>query len=454
MQPATLYNKKLCSPETAVKRIKSGDWVDYGHFLGAPIVLDRALAERKDELFDVKVRSVGFLGMAAVGGPDLERKSFCYNSWHFTGGDRLLHDKGACNYIPLLYHEGPGYYRMKNADTDVFMVRAAPMDKNGFFNFGISNSFQRAQAESARTVIVEVNKNMPRCYGGYHEGLHVSEVDAVVESDHAPLFSLPDPPISEVDLEIAEQVVERIENGACLQLGIGAMPNAIGKMIAESSLRDLGVHTEMLCDSFVDMYEAGCISGRHKSIDPGKMVYTFALGSQKLYDFLDHNPACASYPVDYTNKLETIAANDKAVAVNNAVEVDLYGQVSSESSGFRQISGTGGQFDYNYGSYHSRKGQSFICLSSTKTGKNGAVNSRIKPFLDHGSVVTLPRTSVQYVVTEYGIADLKGKSTWERAKALIEIAHPDFRDDLMNAAEEQNIWRPSAVPAGKLKDAV
>lgn len=445
MRYTKLYNEKCCSPDAAVNAVKSGDWVDYGHFLCAPPVLDRALAEKKDELTDVKIRSVGFPGLAAVAQADPKRETFCYNSWHFTGGDRILHDKGGCNYIPLFYHEGPGHYQMKNADTDVFMVRTTPMDKNGFFNFGIANSFQRAQAERAGTVIVEVNENIPRCYGGYHEGLHISEVDRVVEGDHAPLFSLPDPDISPEDKKIAERVTQRIENNACLQLGIGAMPNAIGNMISESGLKDLGVHTEMLCDSFVNMYEAGCISGRAKSADPGKMVYTFALGSQRLYDFLDHNPVCASYPVDYTNRLETIASNDRAIAVNNAVEVDLYGQVSSESSGFRQISGTGGQFDYSYGSYHSRGGQSFICLASTKTGKDGKIRSRIKPFLDHGSVVTLPRTCVQYVVTEYGIANLKGKSTWERAKALIDIAHPDFREELMKSAEHQNIWRPSGV---------
>lgn len=444
MNLAYMYHKKLTTVESAVDAVNSFDWVDYGHFLCTPVMLDQALAKRVNELIDVKIRGVGFPGISAVATADPHRTSFVYNNWHFTGGDRALHDKGLCNYIPLFYHELSDFYSREEVNTDVFMVRTAPMDKNGFFNFGVANSGQRAQAERARKIIVEVNENIPYCYGGYNEGLHISEVDMIVESDNAPLFALPEPEIGSVDKRIAERVVERIESGSCLQLGIGAMPNAIGKLIAESNLRDLGVHTEMLCDSYVDMYEAGCISGRKKSDNPGKIVYTFALGSKRLYEFIDRNSLCSSFPVDYTNNLERIASNRKAVAVNNAVEIDLYGQVSSESSCFRQISGTGGQFDFSYGSYHSKGGQSFICLSSTTRDKQGKVKSRIRPFLDHGTIVTLPRTAVQFVVTEYGMANLKGKSTWERAKALIEIAHPTYREELMKQAEKMKIWKPSS----------
>ena len=443
-----MYNQKLTTGEHAVNITKSGDWVDYGNFLCAPVMLDSMLAKRRHELTDVKIRSVGFPGRCAAAASDPTRASFFYNNWHFMGGDRMLHDRGLCNYIPLLYHEAPGIYDKGEVDTDVFMVRTAPMDKDGFFNFGIANSIQRAQAQRAKKIIVEINENIPLCYGGYNENLHISEIDWIVESNNDPLLSIPEPEISAVDQKIAELVVERIENGSCLQLGIGTMPNAIGKLIAESGIRDLGVHTEMLCDAYVDMYEAGCISGREKTSNPGKIVYTFALGSERLYEFINHNTLCRSFPVDYTNKLERIASNERAISVNNAVEVDIYGQVSSESLGFRHISGTGGQFDFHYGSYHSKGGKSFICLSSTKKDKNGNIKSRIRPFFDPGTIATLPRTSVHYVVTEYGVANLKGKSTWERANALIEIAHPDFREELMQHAEKQNIWKtPDFYPS-------
>lgn len=433
------YNNKVISAEKAVQLVNSNDWVDYGAFLSTPITLDKELARQAHNFENVKIRGLGYPGLAAVAQADSQGAGFNYNNWHFTGGDRRLHDQKACSYIPLLYHEGPGFYDNGQIHTDVFMVRTAPMDANGFFNFGASNSFTRAQARRAKKVIVEVNENIPYCYGGYDEQIHIDDVDAVVEGDNAPMFSLPEPKISALDQQIAELVVSRIQNGACLQLGIGAMPNAIGKLIADSDLKDLGVHTEMLCDSFVDMYVAGRISNLKKSTNNGKLVYTFALGSQKLYDFIDHNPFCSSFPVDYTNKLEHIAANENAVAINNAIEIDLYGQVSSESHGFRHISGTGGQFDYTYGCYHSKNGKSFICLTSTKEDKAGNIRSRIRPFLDPGTITTLPRTVVNYVVTEYGMVNLKGKSTWERAQALISIAHPDFRDELMEQAENMNI---------------
>lgn len=439
MDYSRAYSSRLMTASDAVDIIKSGNWVDYGCFLATPISLDRELAKRAGMVEDVKVRSLGFPGLAAVAKADPEGKSFKYNSWHFTGADRKLHDQKVCNYIPLLYHEGPGYYEKHDITTDVMLLRTTPMDNKGFFNFGVSNSFTRAQISAAKKVIIEVNENVPYCYGGNEEQIHISEVDAIVESGHEEMFSLSEPKITDIDQQIAEIVVSQIENGSCLQLGIGAMPNAIGKLIANSNLRDLGVHTEMLCDSFVDIYEAGCISNRNKKNDVGKFVYTFALGSKKLYDFIDHNPSCSSYPVDYTNHLNNIAANDKAIAINNALEIDLFGQVSSESSGTRHISGTGGQLDYTYGCYHSRGGKALICLSSSVVDKEGNRKSRIRPFLEPGTITTLPRVMVNYVVTEYGMVNLKGKSTWERAKSLISIAHPEFREELLEHAHRMNI---------------
>ena len=241
------YKKKLVSAEQAVGAVKSGDWVDYGHFTCAPTYLDPILAKRAEELSDVKVRAVTYPGLAAVAQADPTREKFCYNNWHLSGGDRILHDKGLCNYVPLLYHEGPSYY--KNViDSDVFMVKVAPMNRSGYFNFGPSCSISKATADRAKKVIVEVNTSVPYCYGGFNESVHVSEVDYIVESDNKPLFSLPAGPISEEDNKIAELIMKEIHDGAVIQLGIGGMPNAVGAMIAKSDLKDLGVHTEMLVD--------------------------------------------------------------------------------------------------------------------------------------------------------------------------------------------------------------
>jgi acyl-CoA hydrolase len=227
-----------------------------------------------------------------------------------------------------------------------------------------------------------------------------------------------------------------------MQLGIGGMPNAVGAMIAKSDLKDLGIHTEMFVDSFVDMIEAGQVTGAKKNIDKYKVVATFALGSKTTYDYVDNNPRVAFYPVDYTNDPFVIAKNDKVVAINNCVEVDILGQICSESSGTRQISGTGGQLDFTYGAYRSKGGRAFICMSSAYTKKGGLI-SRIKATLTPGAVVTVPRTMVHYLVTEYGVVDLKGRTLWERAEAVISIAHPDVRDQLIKEAEEIGVWRRS-----------
>ncbi len=408
------YEKKKVTAEEAVKVIRSGDLVHYGEFVMNSHVLDAALAARRDELHDVEVRSVCCPFVPQIIQKDPAREHFIYNDWHFSTASRRSHDNNLCNYISLTYHEGPTFFERGYVQPDVAMIKVAPMDRAGFFNLSTSNSITLAVCEAAKTVIVEVNNSVPKCLGGASESIHISGIDYIVEGDNRPLTELPDIPISETDRKIAEIVMNEIPDRACIQLGIGAMPNIVGSMIAESDLKDLGIHTEMLVDSFVDMYDNGRITGKYKSIDKSKIGYTFAMGTKKLYDFLDNNPVCAIYPVSYTNDPFRIAQNDRTIAINNAVEVDLYGQVCSESAGIRQISGTGGQFDFIFGAYRSEGGKGLICLKSANE-VDGQIVSRITPTLADGATVTVPRSITNYVVTEYGIAMLKAKSTWQRS---------------------------------------
>ncbi len=434
------YQAKLKSADDAVKIVKSGDWVAYGEFVMQAKDLDAALARRKEELEDIKIRSVCTTMVPEVVKTDPTRKHFLFNDWHFSGFSRALHGNDLCNYVSLTYHEAQPLWE-NYIDIDVAFVLVGPMDPNGYFNLGTSNSVSATTVRTAKKVIVEVNSSVPRCLGAYDESIHISDVDIVVESsDNPPLLSIPAPAISDVDKKIASIVMEEAEDGICLQLGIGAMPNAVGMMIAASDLKDVGVHTEMMVDSYVDMYESGRITGKMKQLDKGKMVYTFAMGSKKLYDFLDNNPGCLSYPVNYTNDPYKIAKNDKVFAINNCLEIDLFSQVASESSSFRQISGTGGQLDFISGAFKSKGGKGFICMSATKTMKDGTEVSRIRPTLSGGTIVTVPRSIVHYVVTEYGITCMKGKTTWQRAESLIGIAHPQFRDGLIKDAEKMRIW--------------
>ena len=301
-----------------------------------------------------------------------------------------------------------------------------------------------AVCEGAEKIIVEVNKNMPRCLGGYEEGIHISKVDYIVEGDNPPIGELGGGgAATEVDQAVAKLIVEEIPDGACLQLGIGGMPNAVGSLIAESDLKDLGVHTEMYVDAFVDIARAGKINGSRKNIDRFRQTFAFGAGTQKMYDYINDNPELMSAPVDYTNDVRTISKLDNFISINNAVDVDLFGQVNAESAGLKHISGAGGQLDFVMGAYLSRGGKSFICCSSTFTNKKGEVESRIVPTLAPGSIVTDTRANIHYLVTEYGKVNLKGLSTWEKTEKIISVAHPDFRDDLIKEAEKMKIWRRS-----------
>ena len=435
-----MYRSKLTTADEAVKVIKSGDWVDYGFCNTHPHVLDEALARRAPELEDVKVRGGIALWKPAIFDIEEPAKHIIYNSHHTSGFERKHIDTGACFYEPMRYSELPRYYYDHINPPDVAMIQVGPMDKHGYFNFGVSASHMKAICDTAKILIVEVNQNMPRCLGGFGESVHITDVDMIVEGRNDPMGQMLSAPPTEIDKAVAKQVVERIPNGACLQLGIGGMPNAVGMLLCESDLRDMSVHTEMYVEAFVDLSLCGKISGANKSIDHGRQTYSFAAGSQRVYDFLDDNRMCMAAPVSYVNDIRTIAAIDNFMSINNAVDIDLYGQVSSETSGIRHISGAGGQQDFVLGAYLSNGGKSFICLSSTFKKKDGTLASRIRPTLAEGSIVTDTRVNTMYVVTEYGCVNLKGLSSWERAEALISIAHPDFREELIQAAQMQKIW--------------
>lgn len=439
------YQKKLVSADEAVKAVHSGDWVDYGWCNGTPDVLDQALAKRTDELTNVNVRGGILLKTPAIFEREDAGEHFTWNSWHMSGVERKLISRGCAYYAPIRYSELPRYYRESNTKKNaVAMFQVTPMDKHGYFNFGPNASHLAAIVETSATVIVEVNENMPRCLGGTENNVHISDVDFIVEGSNPPIAEMgAGGPASEVDKAVARLIVNEIPDGACLQLGIGGMPNAVGSLIAESDLKDLGVHTEMYVDAFVDIAKAGRINGSRKNIDRYRQAFAFGCGTKKMYDYLDENPEILSAPVSYTNDIRSISALDNFMSINNAVDLDLFGQVNSESSGTKHISGAGGQLDFVLGAYLSNGGKSFICCSSTFKTKDGQVKSRILPTLNPGSIVTDTRANTHFLVTEYGIVNIKGLSTWEKAEAIISIAHPDFRDELIAEAEKMKIWRRS-----------
>jgi acyl-CoA hydrolase len=430
-QPETI------SPEAAAVLVESGNWVDYGFGMGQPDRFDRALAERADELRGVKIRSCLSMRPRAVLEADPNAEHFLWFNWHFSSYDRGQHDAGRCNYIPMNFGEAPDYYRRFVDPIDVVCIKTCPMDEHGFFNFGGAVSYQKAMVERARLLIVETSESMPYVYGS-EESVHASDVDYIIPGSDEPQAELANPAPTEVDRKVAALIAAEIEDGACLQIGVGGMPNSVCVLLKEAGVRDLGIHTEMLVDGMIDLIEAGLVTGARKAIDRYRSVFTFALGSRRQYQFIHRNQRVKSHPVDYTNLPHNIMKNDRVVSINNTTQIDLQGQAASESSGHRHLTGTGGQLQFVRGAYASRGGKSFMCLSSTYE-KGGERRSRVVTALTPGNIVTTPRTDVMYVVTEYGMVNLKGKSVAERARALISIAHPDFRESLERDARAQNL---------------
>ena len=436
------YRSKLCTAEEAVRLVKSGDWVDYGSNNGYPSTLDAALARRRDELYHVKVRGNLLRGPLAVVECDPSMEHFVYDSWHCSGYERKLCDAGRAFFTPMLFRDLDRYYH-QYLTVDVAMLSVAPMDENGTFNLSGALGAERGIADTAKKIIVEVNENLPRIKGEPSEvGIPLERVDAIVEAGRIPLWEMKSPEPSEIDRQIAGHVLPLIPDGAVIQLGIGGMPNALGELLAESDLKDLGMHTELCSDGYLALFKAGKLTNARKTLHTGKGVLGLAIGSQELFDWVNENDAVLGAPLSYVNNPFVIAQNDKMISINGCLNVDLYGQVASESAGTRHISGTGGQLDFVTGAAMSKGGRSFLCLPSTFTDKKGVLHSRILPQMG-GDIITTPRSQAATIVTEYGAADLTGRSTWERAARLIDIAHPDFREELIRKAEEQRIWLPS-----------
>ena len=432
-------SSKLVSPEEAVKSIRSGDWVDYGFGAGFPELLDRALAARKGEVKDVKIRGgLVIRPRIEVVECDLEQESFSYYSWHIGDYERKLQTRGLVKFMPTILRLLPYLYRDGHIRCDVACVPVSVPDEQGYCGLGISNYAWRTIFESARTVIFEINEHYPRLQGvsGSHR-VHLSEADYVVEGEHEPLpvRSYKEP--SETDVAIAKLVVEQIPHGAVLSLGVGGVPFTVAKMLAESDKKDLGCHTGTISDAFLELYKAGKLTNRCKTLDTGLSAWNQAMGSQELYDWLDAEPQLF-HPgdLDYIHSVERISKISNVISINGGVQLDLMGQENAESTGARQLSGIGGQMDFLEGAFRSKGGKGFICLNSSHVAKDGERKSNIVARLPGGSTVSAPRTMIQYVATEYGIANLSGKTLLERAKAMAAIAHPDFREELLRYAQE------------------
>ena len=433
-----MYRNKIVTPEVAAKVVQSGDWVDYGFGGGFPELMDKAIAARKDELKDVKVRGgLVIRPRIEVVECDPEQSAFTYYSWHIGDYERKLQAKGLVKFMPMILRFLPDLYRY-HIRCDVACVPVSKPDEQGYCGLGISNYAWRTIFENARTVIFEINEHLPRLHGveGSHR-VHLSEADFIVEGEHEPLplraYKDPTP----IDIAIAKHVVKVIPDGACLSLGVGGVPFTVAKMLAESDLKDLGCWTGTISDAFLALHKAGKLTNKCKEIDNGYSTWNLAMGSQELYDWLDAEPHLF-HPgdVDYVHAPERMGQMSNFVGIMGGVQLDLMGQENGESAGHRQLSGIGGQLDFLEGAFRSKGGKGFVCLNSARKDKEGNLKSNIVPFIPGGSVVSAPRTMIHYVATEYGVAKLSGLSMRERAQAMIDIAHPDFRAELTQYADE------------------
>lgn len=416
----TWYKEHLFTPAQAVQQIKSGQRVVVAHACGEPSIILDALVANAAQYENVEIIHMVAMGKAAYCQPQYD-KNFHHNAFFLGGSTRAAAAEGRVDFTPVYFSEIPGLLR-EDLRPNVTLLQCSPPDAHGYVSLGVSVDYTKPAAEASDLVIAQVNQNMPRTLGDSF--LHVTQIGCLVEAD-TPVIELAPPKIGDVERAIGENVASLVRDGDTLQLGIGAIPDAVLLFLKEKN--DLGIHTEMFSDGVVELVEAGVITNKAKTLHRGQSVATFLMGTRRLYDYVSDNPAVAMYPVDYVNDPYVIGQNDNLVSINSCVQVDIMGQVVSTSAGLRQISGVGGQVDFVRGANLSKGGRAIMAMPST-TGK-GKI-SKIVPFLDQGSAVTTTRNEVNYVITEYGIAKLKGKSLRQRAEALIRIAHPDFRDEL------------------------
>jgi itaconate CoA-transferase len=433
------YQSKLTTPDQAVASIPSGSRLSMGMAMAEPPALLKALADRAEAGKVENVRLYYYEATSIAGKTvlryELKDRLIPYCMF-VSAAERALIKRGmedggrkVINYVPNNFHQAPRLL-IDDIGIDTFVHTVSPMDRHGYFSFGTGNDYSTKVARAAKRLIVEVNENMPRVNGAGAE-LHVSEVDAIVKNN-VPLLELPVRGPTAEDEVIGRTIASLVPDGACLQMGVGALPNLV---CAELKARnDLGIHTEALNPGLVDLVRAGVVNNRRKTIDRGKTLFTFAMGQKEMYDFLNDNPAIASAPVDYVNDPRIIAQNDSVVSINATIQIDLTGACNSEHMLGHQYSASGGQLDFVRGAYASKGGKSIIAARSTAA--KGKV-SRIVPRLD--GPVTTPRIDTHYIVTEFGVVNLKGLSSTERALKLIELAHPEFRDELTEAAKQLHL---------------
>lgn len=428
MEWKEVYQSRIISAERALDEIKSNSRIVFGHAAGEPKHLVQTLVSKKDQYENVEIAHMVSLGTSEYAKPGME-KHFRHNALFVGGGTRKAVEEGRADFTPCFFHEVPKFFKNGSLPVDAALIQVTPPDEEGYVSLGVSVDYTLGAARNAKLVIAQVNSMMP-CTGGDSK-MHVSEIDYFVKFDE-PIFELKPPTIGEVEKAIGENCAKLINDGDTLQLGIGAIPDAVLLFLKDK--KDLGIHSEMISDGVLELVKAGVITNSKKSIHKGKSVVTFLMGTQKLYDYVNNNSEVELYPVDYVNNPIVVMKNDNIVAINSCVQVDLMGQVASESVGLKQISGTGGQVDFVRGAAMASSGKAIMAMPSTAA--KGTV-SKIVPLLDEGAAVTTLRTDVDYIVTEYGIASLKGKSLRERARELINITHPDFREQLKMVYEDR-----------------